>query len=110
MATTRRDRLERLEAAQRAREQAYLEHWRHYEAWSQQEARLRALVPKALEVLERALEDPHEGPRLALAVLRAAGLWGLKPVSRPEAWAYQLSAELDEVLAGGSVSIGEGAP
>jgi hypothetical protein len=91
MAARRREVLERSEAAQRAREQAYLEHRRRYEAWRQQEEQLRALVPKALEVLGRALDDPGQGPKLALAVLRAAGLGGLKPVSMPEAWAYQLS-------------------
>jgi hypothetical protein len=96
MATTRRERTARTASWVRA----YEEHRRRYEAWSQQEERLRALVPKALAVLERALEDPHEGPRLALAVLKAAGLWGLEPVREPSALAYQLSAELADALGG----------
>ncbi|MCM8750411.1 hypothetical protein NET02_14770 [Thermomicrobiaceae bacterium CFH 74404] len=101
MATTRRERLERLEAARRRREQAYLAHRQRYEAWSAQEERLRGLVPKALAVLERALDDPEQGPKLALAVLKAVGLWGLEPVRRPDAWAYQLAAEFEDALATG---------
>jgi hypothetical protein len=96
MATTRRERTARTASWVRAYEQ----HARRWQEWSQQEERLRALVPKALEVLERELDDPEQGPKLALAVLKAAGLWGLKPVSRPEAWAYQLSAELADALGG----------
>lgn len=98
----RRERLDlvRFEAVRRQRrEQAYLAHRRRYEAWRAQEERLRSLVPKALEVLERALDDPHEGPKLALAVLRAAGLWGLEPVRRPDAWAYQLDPGFEDGLA-----------
>lgn len=76
MATTRRERVERQEAARRIREQAYRDHQRRYEAWAVAEERLRALVPKALEVQERALEDPEQGPKLALAVLKAAERWG----------------------------------
>ncbi len=93
MAATRRERTARTASWVHA----YEEHARRWQEWSQQEARLRALVPKALEVLERALEDPEQGPRLALAVLRAAGLWGLKPVSRPDPLLYQLSARFDEL-------------
>ncbi len=100
MATRRREALQLFEAARRRREEAYRAHRRRYEAWSQQEGRLRALVPKALEVLERALDDPEQGPKLALAVLKAAGLWGLKPVSKPDAWAYRLSAEFEDALGG----------
>lgn len=98
--TRRREVLEQLESARRRREEAYRAHQRRYEAWTQHEEQLRGLVPKALEVLERALDDPEQGPKLALAVLKAAGLWGLKPVSQPEAWAYQLSAELEAELGG----------
>lgn len=102
MAATRRERLERQEALRRSRAQAYQEHLQRYEAWAAAEERLRALVPKALAVLERALDDPEQGPRLAVMVLKAAGLWGLKPVSKPEAWTYQLGAELEALLDGGT--------
>lgn len=63
--------------------------------------RLRALAPKALAVLKRALDDPEQGPKLALAVLRACGLWQLEPVPKPDWVAYQLSAEVDAFLADG---------
>jgi ferric-dicitrate binding protein FerR (iron transport regulator) len=96
MATTRRERTAQTASWVRA----YEEHRRRYEAWCQQEERLRALVPKALEVLERALDDPEQGPRLALAVLKAAGLWGLEPVDEPSARSYQLSAALADALGG----------
>jgi hypothetical protein len=55
---------------------------------------LRGLVPKALAVLERALDDPEQGAKVALAVLRAVGLWGLKPVKEPDLLAYHLHSEL----------------
>jgi len=71
----------------------YRAHQRRYQAWCQYEEQLRALVPKALAVLERALDDPVEGPKLALAVLRAAGLWGLRPVREPDVVTYQLRGE-----------------
>lgn len=49
--------------------------------------RLRALAPKALAVLKRALDDPEQGPKLALAVLRACGLC-VGGVPKPDWVAY----------------------
>lgn len=49
-------------------------------------------------MLERALGDPEQGPKLALAVLRAVGV---EPVPKPDWVAYQLSAEVDAFLADG---------
>jgi hypothetical protein len=96
MAVTRR---ERGEATQPAWVQAYQDHRRRYEEWSRFEARLRSLVPTALDVLERALDDPEQGLRLALAVLRAVGLWGLQRVTEPNPVLYQLSVGLSARLA-----------
>ncbi|MCM8746786.1 hypothetical protein NET03_09640 [Thermomicrobium sp. CFH 73360] len=97
MTETRRERLVRQEAARQARVwEEYQAHLRRYEAWAVAEERLRALVPKALDVVERTLDDPAQGPKVALALLRAAGLWGLEPVSKPSLRLYQLSADLED--------------
>lgn len=88
---------ERLAAARRARVQAYQEQMRRYEAWAAAEEQLRALLPKALAVLERSLDDPLAGPRVALALLRAAGLWGLEPVRKPDPFLSGLSAVLEDL-------------
>src|SRR5262245_48004806 len=57
---------------------------RRREAWTAVTDRLRALVPKALEVLERELEGETPLPA-ALHILKACGLYGLQaPEGRVE--------------------------
>lgn len=50
-----------------------------YAAWEDAGARMRALLPKALEVLAESLDDPKQGPRVALALLKLAGLDAQRP-------------------------------
>jgi hypothetical protein len=52
--------------------------WRRAELWAEQKDRLRALLPKAVERIERAFEaDDGDSLRAALALLKLAGLGDL---------------------------------
>ncbi len=92
---------QREQEGRRARREAivqarYVQSYRRYREWEATEDRLRSLVPRALEVLERTLSeeaDPKPALSAALSVLRAAGLNGLERPSRPSR--YRL--ELEEV-------------
>ena len=68
------------------REARYAQGYRRHRAWEALEDRLRDLVPRALDVLERALDenaDPKQAVPVALAVLRAGGLQGLERPAEP---------------------------
>jgi transposase-like protein len=54
---------------------------RRQDLWQAQSDRLRALLPKALNLLEGAIDDG--GVNAAVAVLKAAGLHGLQPPEGP---------------------------
>jgi hypothetical protein len=83
-----------------------------YRAWQAHVARLRALVPKAVAALDEALDDrgdPKQRTTVALAILRAVGLWGLEPPRRPERLELVYDEELGmEVEEDASFPTGEG--
>ena len=71
-------------------------HSRRQEDWAAVTDRLRALVPKALEVLERALEGETPLPA-ALHILKACGLYGLQePEGKTEAEAIAISQSIHQ--------------
>jgi hypothetical protein len=55
-------------------------HARRQELWAHMVDKLRALVPRALEVVEKALDGENPLPA-AIHVIRAAGLYGVPPPS-----------------------------
>ena len=77
----------------------YVQGYRRYRDWQATEDRLRALVPKALGVLERTLDDdaePKAALTAALSVLRAAGLQNLERPDKPNR--YLVGNEIDPEL------------
>ena len=90
MATKQQQAIER-------RYQAERERHRQFEAMAD---RLRALAPKALDVLERALDqtgDPKRAEAAALAVLRATGLGDLSKPTAPSRQILELQASLGDL-------------
>ncbi len=101
--------------------------WRLYDPWFQAELnrrrkelwadgvdRLRALIPKALDTLERELEQGEMGPRLALQILKLAGLERLGGSIGPDDPEQIIDAEvrrrratqnvdLSDILSGGAI-------
>ena len=65
-----------------------------YRAELELEQRLRALAPKVLDCLERALDDPQQGPKVALSLLRILGFSQLRRTAEPDLSLYELTAEL----------------
>ena len=79
-------------------ERRYGSAYRRFRDWEATEERLRSLVPKALEVLEKVLAneaDPKLSANVALAVLRAAGLYGLEQPSKPRRLLLDLGIDPD---------------
>lgn len=64
------------------------------EAWADAADRLRALVPRAVDALSRALQSGEQSAQVALAVLKAAGL---KTPGRPDG-ATDAAGVLDELV------------
>ncbi len=53
-------------------------HARQHELWRGHVERLRSLVPKALDTLEAAVSDEQQGVAVAVHILKAVGLYGLR--------------------------------
>jgi hypothetical protein len=51
---------------------------RRQELWTGHVERLRSLVPKAMDTLEAAVSDEQQGVAVAVHILKAAGLYGLR--------------------------------
>ena len=98
---------ERQEAKARAGEAVYQNKMRRYADWEDCADRLRSLVPKALDALEKGLEDgadPKQRMTVALAVLRAAGMGALDPPNKPSEYVTVSDRELTALLEGVSLS------
>lgn len=61
--------------------------------WEDYGSRLRALVPKALDVIAEALDDPAQAPKIALAVLKLAGLNDVHAPLPPSRMTFGLNAD-----------------
>jgi len=93
----------RQERYQAAIERRYLEHVGRFHAWQAGADRLRSLVPKALDVIEKSLEDeadPKQRMAAALAVLRAAGLGALEVPEIPSQYAIEEERDLKAIVGG----------
>lgn len=110
-AARRREQQEQQETWARRQEvieARYIQQYRCYRDWEAIEDRLRALVPKALAVLEKALEpeaDPKQAVTVAAMVLRLAGLQELRRPSKPNR--LLIEHEIEPAL---ELDVAEGGP
>lgn len=79
-------------------EQRFQAAHKRYAEWQAIQERFRDLAPKALTVLERALDEPECDPKLALLVLRMVGLDNLPAPVRPSKELLRLSLALNPEL------------